>query len=92
MEGNPLHRAIYLVGPTAVGKTAVGLNLARRMDAEIVALDSMTLYRGMDIGTAKPTPADRGAVPPSGVPPHPPAGRVAPPAEDPPVPAASGSA
>ena len=60
---DPLHRAIYLTGPTAVGKTAVGVALARRLDAEIVALDSMTLYRGMDIGTAKPTMAERGEVP-----------------------------
>jgi tRNA dimethylallyltransferase len=60
---NPLHRAIYLTGPTAVGKTAVGLALARRLGAEIIALDSMTLYRGMDLGTAKPTVAERAAVP-----------------------------
>ena len=55
MAENPFHRAIYLTGPTASGKTAVGVALARRLDAEIVALDSATLYRGMDIGTAKPT-------------------------------------
>ncbi len=59
----PLHRAIYLTGPTAAGKTAVGVELARRLDAEIVAVDSMTLYRGMDIGTAKPTDAERGGIP-----------------------------
>ena len=59
----PLHRAIYLTGPTASGKTAIGVELARRMDAEIVAVDSMTLYRGMDIGTAKPTGAERGGIP-----------------------------
>jgi tRNA dimethylallyltransferase len=58
-----LHRAIYLTGPTAVGKTAVGVSLAQRLDAEIIALDSMTLYRGMDIGTAKPTLSERGGVP-----------------------------
>jgi tRNA dimethylallyltransferase len=46
-----------------VGKTAVGVALARRLGAEVVALDSMTLYRGMDIGTAKPTLAERGGVP-----------------------------
>jgi tRNA dimethylallyltransferase len=46
-----------------VGKTAVGVALARRLDAEILALDSMTLYRGMDIGTAKPTLLERGGVP-----------------------------
>ena len=60
---SPFHRAIYLTGPTAVGKTAVGVELARRLDAEVVALDSMTLYRRMDIGTAKPTPAERGGIP-----------------------------
>jgi tRNA dimethylallyltransferase len=59
---NPFHRAIYLTGPTASGKTAVGVALARRLGAEIVALDSTTLYRRMDIGTAKPTPADRGGI------------------------------
>jgi tRNA dimethylallyltransferase len=60
---DPLHRAFYLTGPTAVGKTAVGVALARRLGAEVVALDSMTLYRGLDIGTAKPTPAERGGIP-----------------------------
>ncbi len=60
---NPFHRAIYLTGPTASGKTAIGVALARRLDAEIVALDSATLYRGMDIGTAKPTLAERGGIP-----------------------------
>jgi tRNA dimethylallyltransferase len=60
---DPFHRAIYLTGPTASGKTAVGVALARRLGAEVVALDSMTLYRGMDVGTAKPTPAERGGVP-----------------------------
>lgn len=59
---NPFHRAVYLTGPTASGKTAVGVALARRLDAEIVALDSATLYRGMDIGTAKPTLAERAGV------------------------------
>jgi tRNA dimethylallyltransferase len=58
-----LHRAIYLTGPTASGKTAIGVLLARRLDAEIIALDSMTLYRGMDIGTAKPTIEERGGIP-----------------------------
>ena len=44
---------VFLVGPTAVGKSAVALNLARRLGAEIVSADSMQVYRGMDIGTAK---------------------------------------
>ena len=59
----PLHRAIYLTGATASGKSAVGVELAHRLDAEIVAVDSMTLYRGMDIGTAKPTAAERRGIP-----------------------------
>jgi len=44
----------YLTGPTASGKTTVGLELADALDAEIISLDSMAVYRGMDIGTAKP--------------------------------------
>ncbi len=63
MPINPLHRSIYLTGATASGKTAVGVALARRLGAEVVALDSMTLYRGMDIGTAKPSAEERGGVP-----------------------------
>jgi tRNA dimethylallyltransferase len=52
----------YLTGPTASGKTAVGIELARRLNAEIVSLDSMAVYRGIDIGTAKPTADERAAV------------------------------
>jgi tRNA dimethylallyltransferase len=63
MTENVFHRAIYLTGPTASGKTAVGVALAQRLNAEVVALDSMTLYRGMDIATAKPTFAERNGVP-----------------------------
>lgn len=58
-----LKQCWFLAGPTAVGKTAAGIALAVRIGGEIVALDSMTLYRGMDIGTAKPTPAERRRVP-----------------------------
>lgn len=53
----------FLSGPTASGKTGLGVELARRIDAEIVSMDSMALYRGMDIGTAKPTADQRRAVP-----------------------------
>jgi tRNA dimethylallyltransferase len=53
----------YLTGPTAAGKTRVGMELAGQLKAEIISLDSMAIYRGMDIGTAKPTPAERAAVP-----------------------------
>jgi len=52
----------YLTGPTAAGKTAIGLELAEKIGAEIISLDSMALYQGMDIGTAKPTAADRARV------------------------------
>ena len=55
--------AWYLTGPTASGKTAVGLALARLLNAEIISLDSMAVYRGMDIGTAKPTAGERAQVP-----------------------------
>ncbi len=55
--------ALILTGPTACGKSALALELAERIDAEIVALDSMTVYRGMDIGTAKPTSIERERVP-----------------------------
>lgn len=53
----------YLTGPTAAGKTEIALVLARQLGAEIVSLDSMALYRGMDIGTAKPSPHERALVP-----------------------------
>lgn len=53
----------FLSGATASGKTAVGIALARELNAEIVSLDSMTIYRGMDIGTAKPTTEQLAAVP-----------------------------
>ncbi len=46
---------IVILGPTAVGKTSVSIELAHRLDGEIVSADSRLLYRGMDIGTAKPT-------------------------------------
>ncbi|MGY1692487.1 tRNA (adenosine(37)-N6)-dimethylallyltransferase MiaA [Geodermatophilus sp. SYSU D01105] len=53
---------VALVGPTATGKTALGVALARRLGGEVVNADSMQLYRGMDIGTAKPDAAERGGV------------------------------
>lgn len=54
---------IAVVGPTAAGKSDLAVELARRLDAEIINADSMQLYRGMDIGTAKLTPAERRGVP-----------------------------
>ena len=62
MSDNVFHRAIYLTGPTAAGKTEIGVALARRLNAEVLALDSMTLYRGMDIATAKPSVAARAGI------------------------------
>lgn len=56
-------RTLAIVGPTAVGKTNLALALAQALDGEIVSADSRQVYRGMDIGTAKPTPAERAAVP-----------------------------
>lgn len=55
--------AIILVGPTAIGKTAVAIEIARRFDAEIIGVDSMQVYRHMDVGTAKPTPAELREIP-----------------------------
>ncbi|ANE56062.1 tRNA (adenosine(37)-N6)-dimethylallyltransferase MiaA [Methylomonas sp. DH-1] len=55
--------AILLMGPTASGKTALGVALAQALDTEIISVDSALVYRGMDIGTAKPTLTERGGVP-----------------------------
>ncbi|MGH9003260.1 MAG: tRNA (adenosine(37)-N6)-dimethylallyltransferase MiaA, partial [Acidimicrobiia bacterium] len=55
---------LALVGTTATGKSALALAVAAELgDVEIVSVDSMQVYRGMDIGTAKPTPAERDAIP-----------------------------
>ena len=56
-------RVIAVIGPTASGKTAVGMQLAQRIGGEIISVDSMQVYRWMDIGTAKPSPEMRAAVP-----------------------------
>ncbi len=53
---------VLLVGPTAVGKTGLSLELARRAEAEIVGADSVQVYQGLDIGSAKPTAAERATV------------------------------
>lgn len=54
---------VLIVGPTAVGKTELALHLAEKMNGEIVSVDSRLFYRGMDIGTAKPSPAEMARVP-----------------------------
>jgi len=56
-------KLLVLVGPTAVGKTALSLQLARIVNAEIISGDSMQVYRGMDIGTAKASPEEQAIVP-----------------------------
>ena len=58
-----MHNLICIAGPTASGKTALSIALAKELDAEIVSCDSMQVYRRMDIGTAKPTVAERCGIP-----------------------------
>jgi tRNA dimethylallyltransferase len=59
----PFTHALVLTGPTGSGKTRLGLELAERLNAEIISMDSMALYRGLDIATAKPTITERATVP-----------------------------
>jgi tRNA dimethylallyltransferase len=59
MSPDPFANAWILTGPTGAGKTSLGLRVAEQLGAEIVSMDSMALYRGMDIGTAKPGPEER---------------------------------
>ena len=56
-------KLVVITGPTASGKTALGVALAQRLGGEVVSADSMQIYRGMDIGTAKPTPEEMQGVP-----------------------------
>ncbi|SDY68745.1 tRNA dimethylallyltransferase [Evansella caseinilytica] len=58
-----MNELIVIVGPTAVGKTAAGISLAKTFHGEIISGDSMQVYRGMDIGTAKVTPAEMDGIP-----------------------------
>jgi tRNA dimethylallyltransferase len=62
-EAHPRPRVIFLVGPTGSGKSAAAAVLAQRLPGEIISADSRLLYRGFDIGTDKPAPAVRAAVP-----------------------------
>ena len=61
-QNNPLP-LVVIAGPTAVGKSALAVALAHRTDGEIISADSMQVYRGMDIGTAKITPEEMEGVP-----------------------------
>ena len=56
-------KLLCLLGPTAIGKTEIAIQLAQHLDAEIVSVDSRQIYRQMDIGTAKPTPEERQTAP-----------------------------
>src|ERR1035438_6131131 len=56
-------RPLLLAGPTAIGKSDIAVLLAERLGGEIISVDSMQVYRGMDIGTAKPSPEERARVP-----------------------------
>ena len=55
--------AICLMGPTCTGKTALALRLAGRFPVEIISVDSALVYRGLDVGTSKPTAVERAAIP-----------------------------
>jgi len=56
-------RVFVITGPTATGKTALGIALCKRLGGEVISADSMQLYRGMDIGTAKVSPAETDGIP-----------------------------
>ena len=62
-ESKSLLPLVAIVGPTASGKSALGLKLAEKLGGEVVACDSTQLYRGFDIGTAKPSPSERHGIP-----------------------------
>lgn len=61
MENKP--KLLIIAGPTAVGKTGLSIELAKRLDGEIISADSMQVYRGMDIGTAKITESEKEGIP-----------------------------
>lgn len=60
---NPKHKVIAIVGPTASGKTDFAINLAQKTNGEVISADSRLVYKGFDIGTAKPTLAERKGIP-----------------------------
>ncbi|WP_033411814.1 tRNA (adenosine(37)-N6)-dimethylallyltransferase MiaA [Methylosarcina fibrata] len=63
MKPSSLPPAIFLMGPTASGKTALAVQLAQAIGGEIISVDSALVYKGMDIGTAKPSNEERGGIP-----------------------------
>ncbi|NDF65606.1 MAG: tRNA (adenosine(37)-N6)-dimethylallyltransferase MiaA, partial [Betaproteobacteria bacterium] len=62
MKERPIRPCLALVGPTASGKTALALEIARHWPVDIISVDSALVYRGMDIGTAKPSTAEQAQV------------------------------
>jgi len=62
MTGSSHNRCLFLAGPTAIGKSEIAMRLAEQFGGEIISTDSMQVYRGLDIGTAKPSPAERARV------------------------------
>lgn len=63
MQQSHMPPAIFLMGPTASGKTALAVQMAQALNAEIISVDSALVYKGMDIGTAKPSLEERGGIP-----------------------------
>lgn len=63
MQQQAAPRVLVIAGPTASGKSELALELAERLDGEIVCVDSLTVYRGLNIGSAKPSAADRARIP-----------------------------
>ncbi len=63
MQNKPNPPVIFLMGPTASGKTALSVQLAQALNGEIISVDSALVFKGMDIGTAKPTQEERGGIP-----------------------------
>ncbi len=63
MDGSSKHRVVAIVGPTATGKTALGVALAQRFNGEVISADSMQIYKGLDVGTAKVTAEEMQGVP-----------------------------
>jgi len=63
MQNKSKPHAIFLMGPTASGKTALSVQLAQTLNGEIISVDSALVFKGMDIGTAKPTQEERGGIP-----------------------------
>jgi tRNA dimethylallyltransferase len=60
---NPVSKPIFIAGPTAVGKSEIASQLAEQLSGEIISVDSMQVYRGLDFGTAKPDAATRQKIP-----------------------------